>query len=164
MEQIQCACGCDQSIPKYDKKGRPKRYIFGHQNKKKTQKQREACTATLIRIRPIIPWNKGLTYVHSRKKKYAYKGAWHRAMQRLFPNKCMRCGWQEAPCDTHHIVPLSKGGENTIENGIILCPNCHRLVHHSIVEINELDTIQTLQMGTGYQLSSRTLAPIHSAP
>lgn len=31
--------------------------------------------------------------------------------------------------ETHHIVWLSKGGEDTIENTVALCPNCHRKMH-----------------------------------
>lgn len=31
--------------------------------------------------------------------------------------------------DLHHLVPVSKRGGNTIENLIVLCPNCHRLHH-----------------------------------
>jgi 5-methylcytosine-specific restriction endonuclease McrA len=31
--------------------------------------------------------------------------------------------------ETHHIVWLSKGGKDTIENTVALCPNCHRKMH-----------------------------------
>jgi len=31
--------------------------------------------------------------------------------------------------ETHHIVWLSKGGEDSIENTIALCPNCHKKMH-----------------------------------
>jgi 5-methylcytosine-specific restriction endonuclease McrA len=31
--------------------------------------------------------------------------------------------------EVHHITPLSQGGEDTVENAIALCPNCHRKVH-----------------------------------
>lgn len=31
--------------------------------------------------------------------------------------------------ETHHIVWLAKGGEDTVENTVALCPNCHRKLH-----------------------------------
>lgn len=32
--------------------------------------------------------------------------------------------------EIHHKIPLSEGGEDSIENSIALCPNCHRHVHY----------------------------------
>jgi 5-methylcytosine-specific restriction endonuclease McrA len=32
--------------------------------------------------------------------------------------------------EVHHLTPLSQGGDDTIENGIALCPNCHRFRHY----------------------------------
>ncbi len=31
--------------------------------------------------------------------------------------------------ETHHIIWLSKGGDDTTENTVALCPNCHRRMH-----------------------------------
>ncbi len=31
--------------------------------------------------------------------------------------------------EVHHIIPLSEGGKDTVENTAALCPNCHREVH-----------------------------------
>lgn len=31
--------------------------------------------------------------------------------------------------EVHHIIPLSKGGEDNLNNTIALCPNCHRKLH-----------------------------------
>lgn len=31
--------------------------------------------------------------------------------------------------EVHHQIPLSEGGEDTIENALALCPNCHRESH-----------------------------------
>ena len=31
--------------------------------------------------------------------------------------------------EMHHIVPLTAGGEDSIENTVALCPNCHRKMH-----------------------------------
>lgn len=32
--------------------------------------------------------------------------------------------------EVHHKVPLAAGGEDTVENAVALCPNCHRREHH----------------------------------
>ena len=31
--------------------------------------------------------------------------------------------------ETHHIDWLSKGGKDTLDNTVALCPNCHRKMH-----------------------------------
>lgn len=56
---------------------------------------------------------------------------------------CERCG-NKAPfsrrsdgspyLEVHHWRSLSKGGEDTVENAVALCPNCHREFHYG--EIN----------------------------
>lgn len=42
---------------------------------------------------------------------------------------CVLCGWKEATCDIHHIVPKKYGGTNDATNLIIICPCCHRCLH-----------------------------------
>lgn len=37
--------------------------------------------------------------------------------------------------EVHHIHYLSKGGSDTIDNVVALCPNCHRKIHH--LELSE---------------------------
>lgn len=32
--------------------------------------------------------------------------------------------------EVHHITPLADNGDDTIENAVALCPNCHRQAHH----------------------------------
>jgi len=32
--------------------------------------------------------------------------------------------------EVHHRKPLAEGGQDTIENAVALCPNCHRKLHH----------------------------------
>ncbi|QXW27104.1 HNH endonuclease [Acinetobacter johnsonii] len=53
--------------------------------------------------------------------------------------KCEACG-EPAPfitdkkfpfLEVHHILPLSKGGTDDIENVAAVCPNCHRRLHYS---------------------------------
>lgn len=52
---------------------------------------------------------------------------YRRHMVRLFGDVCMVCGWAAAETDLHHIVPRAKGGRDTFDNIILLCPNDHRL-------------------------------------
>lgn len=57
--------------------------------------------------------------------------------------KCEECG-ADAPfikasdkspyLEIHHLIWLSKGGEDTVENAIAVCPNCHRKLHFGINE------------------------------
>jgi 5-methylcytosine-specific restriction protein A len=54
---------------------------------------------------------------------------------------CGNCG-QAAPflrrkdgtpyLEVHHKKPLKSGGDDTVENSIALCPNCHRREHHGL--------------------------------
>lgn len=97
---------------------------------------------TLERVRPRVPWNKGKTYVFANKREYANKGSWNEAMRRLYPDMCMRCGWHEATCDTHHITPKSNGGKYSLDNGVLLCPNCHRLATLGLVSADELRRVK----------------------
>lgn len=57
--------------------------------------------------------------------------------KRLANGKCELCG-QPAPfkdskgkpyLETHHVVWLSKGGSDSVDNTVALCPNCHRKMH-----------------------------------
>lgn len=34
--------------------------------------------------------------------------------------------------EVHHLVPLSKGGTDTLSNVAALCPSCHREMHHGV--------------------------------
>ena len=45
---------------------------------------------------------------------------------------CCVCGWNEALCDVHHILPKKHGGTNENNNLTILCPNHHRLIHEGV--------------------------------
>jgi 5-methylcytosine-specific restriction protein A len=57
--------------------------------------------------------------------------------KRRADGKCQLCN-QDAPfknkdgepyLETHHIILLSRNGEDTISNTVALCPNCHRKMH-----------------------------------
>jgi 5-methylcytosine-specific restriction endonuclease McrA len=76
-----------------------------------------------------VPWNKGRTYIIAKRATYATKSSWMKAVRRWHGDTCMRCGWAETACDAHHLVAKGNGGMNTLDNAIVLCPNCHRLAH-----------------------------------
>lgn len=38
--------------------------------------------------------------------------------------------------EVHHKIPLASGGEDTIENTIALCPNCHRRAHYAKKDVS----------------------------
>ncbi|MCM7737031.1 HNH endonuclease [Enterobacter hormaechei] len=58
-------------------------------------------------------------------------------------SKCQSCK-SDAPflkvdgtpfLEVHHIEWLSNGGEDSVENAIALCPNCHRQAHYGVLEL-----------------------------
>lgn len=49
----------------------------------------------------------------------------------FYGDYCHRCGWNEGPCEAHHLTPRSKGGKSSLNNAVVLCPNCHSLEHRS---------------------------------
>lgn len=34
--------------------------------------------------------------------------------------------------EVHHVMPLSVGGPDTVDNAAAVCPNCHRAFHHAV--------------------------------
>lgn len=63
----------------------------------------------------------GMPYGNKRQKKQ------HKILH-IPNNKCSICKWV-GPCDRHRIIYGQYGGEYKEENLLILCPNCHRLLH-----------------------------------
>lgn len=43
--------------------------------------------------------------------------------------RCEKCGAFPKQIHGHHIIPLRKGGQNTPENMLLLCAECHTLEH-----------------------------------
>ncbi len=46
------------------------------------------------------------------------------------PAPFTKCDGDEPFLEVHHIKFLSKGGEDSLENTVALCPNCHRKRHY----------------------------------
>lgn len=51
---------------------------------------------------------------------------------------CVICGFDYEPVlEIHHILPVSSGGSNDVDNLFPLCPNCHAIVHSFIYDSTE---------------------------
>lgn len=47
-----------------------------------------------------------------------------------YGNKCYICGYFLKPAlRAHHIIPVNLGGKDDIDNFVLLCSNCHTLIH-----------------------------------
>ena len=55
---------------------------------------------------------------------------------------CPVCGATDVPLEIHHPVPLHRGGSNERANLIVLCPNCHAVMHSSLT--NEVEFVAYL--------------------
>lgn len=66
-------------------------------------------------------------------------------------NSCAICGWNEASCDKHHIIP----GKHDLDNLIIVCPNHHRIIHqtkkYSIEFLKEKSFTKILDQWTDFK-------------
>ena len=61
------------------------------------------------------------------------------------PDECQICGSPHfkkenggSYSEVHHVEELSKGGSQATNNCLVLCPTCHRKMHHASVEIDDL--------------------------
>lgn len=53
----------------------------------------------------------------------------------IFRIKCWLCGFDKYLVDIHHIDRNKEN--NTKENLIAVCPNCHRGIHYGIIQLNK---------------------------
>ncbi|MBN9100982.1 MAG: DUF222 domain-containing protein [Pseudonocardia sp.] len=52
---------------------------------------------------------------------------------------CARCGRPPSWCEIHHVLPWENDGETSVENCVMLCRVCHRLMHHSEWQVRITD-------------------------
>jgi 5-methylcytosine-specific restriction protein A len=56
-------------------------------------------------------------------------------LQEMYNGRCQLCGFDPrllygvTACNAHHIVYLSRGGRDELENLLLVCPNHHRVIH-----------------------------------
>ena len=54
---------------------------------------------------------------------------------------CARCGRPPSWWEAHHIVAWKHGGPTCLENVVLLCRACHRLVHHAGWDVKLIDGV-----------------------
>lgn len=58
-----------------------------------------------------------------------------RQIHEIYQGRCQICGFDPLliyhvdVCHAHHLVYLSRGGEDTLDNIVLLCPNHHSVIH-----------------------------------
>jgi hypothetical protein len=57
----------------------------------------------------------------------------------------------------HHLDPVSKGGGNTYENLIALCPNCHALHHNGFIPHESLRAWKFLLLSLNKAFDSKAI-------
>jgi len=68
-----------------------------------------------------------------------------RELQLLYDGRCQLCQWDPRQiygypmCHGHHIHWLSRGGDDALENLMLLCPNHHTAVHRCDAPLDYLD-------------------------
>ena len=89
-------------------------------------------------------------YIRARVKVRNDNKKLYNKILKAYEYKCAVCGWhldnitpngktqKQGGCDLHHITPWSEGGENTKDNLILLCPNCHKMADNEVISRDEL--------------------------
>ena len=73
-------------------------------------------------------------------------------LQQMYDGRCQICRWDPVDeygkplCEGHHIQWLSRGGDDTIDNLMLVCPNHHRAIHRCDAPLDWLNF--TLDFGT----------------
>nr|WP_315247053.1 HNH endonuclease signature motif containing protein [uncultured Albidiferax sp.] len=55
---------------------------------------------------------------------------------------------KEVYCEVHHVIPLSEGGRDSIQNAIFLCPVHHREAHFGTDRSTLRESMQKIRLRT----------------
>ena len=103
--------------------------------KEEYKRAAEMLTPTLLQLAKTI--NQVVSEVTTTSKTYVRNPVIAKFAKQRANGYCELCG-QKAPfevggepfLESHHIVPVSEGGMDSVDNVAALCPNCHRRVHY----------------------------------
>lgn len=68
----------------------------------------------------------------------------YRIKRLLQINKCELCGYERAT-EVAHIIPRKEGGKYTLDNSVILCPNCHYLFDKNLLTEEERSKLLSIE-------------------
>ena len=54
---------------------------------------------------------------------------------------CELCQWDKTTRDLHHIIEVSNGGTNELNNLLCVCPNCHRMIHNNLISEDDIKNV-----------------------
>lgn len=128
----QCACGCGEMTSGKMDHGKVSQYIIGHFNKGKKILYKERPS-----MQGQIPWNKGkglgLSEPEMSKIRHSREyQAWRGRILEASSRRCAKCN-SDKEIHVHHIKPVFMYPELmlNLDNGIVLCKDCHKKVDHS---------------------------------
>lgn len=122
-------------------------YSAEHEQRKRAQK---LSTSKLIKqVRQHQTGEKKVSWRPVTEKAYLRNQGLVKLAREFAKGKCQLCEYPapfndkegEPFLEVHHIKWLSKGGSDSIDNVIALCPNCHRRMH----QIADPDDVRKLQ-------------------
>lgn len=105
--------------------------------------------------------NKSYTQIRSENRNKNYK--LYREIVKIYNSKCAICEWRlpsvtpdktihkQGGCDIHHIISFKNNGSETLDNLILLCPNCHKLADAQMISIEEIRQYIRLKPLTGIE-------------
>lgn len=70
----------------------------------------------------------------AKQKSLSEDGVSIKTYYKIFENiSCEICAWDKTSRDLHHIIEVSIGGTNELNNIVCVCPNCHRMIHNNLI-------------------------------
>ncbi len=127
-EKVKCACGCGRKRLKYDKRGRERKYIQGH-NKEGQFKMGQTTGEKSNN------WKGGITSENEKIRKSKRYNIWREKVYKKDDYICQIGKKKTKNIVAHHIKPFADYPSLRFEvsNGVTLCRSCHLKLHKGVI-------------------------------